>query len=124
VSEIMVKKTALQIVSDPAPSPTPPRTLGRFGLALWQSIHAEYQLDDAAGIEMLLTACQALDRAEDCARIIENDGPVVKTNHGPKEHSLLKCELANRAFAVRTLQKLGLNYEPIRNSAGRPPGYA
>jgi hypothetical protein len=121
---MMTKKPALQIVSDPSPSPTPPRALGRFGLALWRSVHAEYQLDDAAGIEMLLTACQALDRAEDCSAIIAHDGPITKTKHGPKEHALLKMELANRAFVVRTLTKLGLNYEPLRVSAGRPPGYA
>jgi hypothetical protein len=120
----MVKKTPLQIVSDSPSSPTPPRPLGKFGLALWRSIHAEYQLDDAAGIEMLLTACQALDRAEDCCAVIEADGPITKTKHGPREHALLKIELANRAFIVRTLQKLGLNFEPLRNSPGRPPGYA
>lgn len=120
----MVKKPALAIVTDHTSTPKPPRTLGQFGLALWQSIHAEYDLTDSAGTEMLLTACQALDRAEDCRAIIDHDGPIQKTKAGPREHALLKTELANRAFTVRTLQRLGLNYEPIRNTVGRPPGYA
>jgi hypothetical protein len=28
--------------------------------------------------------------------------------------------LANRAFIVRTLVRLGLNFEPVRPSVGRP----
>jgi hypothetical protein len=34
---------------------------------------------------------------------------------------LLKAELANRAFAVRTLARLGLDLDPVK-PVGRPPG--
>ena len=48
------------------------------------------------------------------------DGSVVQTKNGPREHPLLKSELACRSFVVRGLQRLGLadNSRPV----GRP-GY-
>jgi hypothetical protein len=54
-----------------------------------------------------------------CGEKIERDGPVVSTKHGPKDHPLIKHELAARSFVVRSLHRLGLDVEPIR-SAGRP----
>jgi hypothetical protein len=35
----------------------------------------------------------------------------------------LRAELANRAFVVRSLARLGLDVEPVR-PMGRPPGAA
>jgi hypothetical protein len=51
---------------------------------------------------------------------IDRDGEVVRHRGGVKEHPALKIELAARSFVVRTLQRLGLNYEPVRAKAGRP----
>lgn len=39
-----------------------------------------------------------------------------------KAHPAIREELACRGFVVRTLQKLGLNCEPVRSGPGRPPG--
>ena len=47
----------------------------------------------------------AADRAATCAEHISAEGEVVNTRSGPREHPLLKTELANRAFAVRTLHR-------------------
>jgi hypothetical protein len=103
---------------------TPPRTLNRHGRALWDRIQAEYRVDDCAGVEMLTQACQALDRAEALADQIASDGEVIRGRNGMlREHPCLKAELANRAFVVRTLTKLGLNYEPVK-AKGRPPFWA
>ena len=81
----------------------------------------EYDITDGGGREMLAQACAALDRAEECAGYIAQDGAVVHTTAGPKDHPGLKHELANRAFVCRTLQRLGLDVEPVR-AIGRPPG--
>jgi hypothetical protein len=99
----------------------PPRKLGKPGMSLWRSVTAEYAIDDASGREMLCAACAALDRAEQFAEQISKDGVTVVANTGVKEHPLVKHELANRAFVVRTLDKLGLNFEPIK-APGRPAG--
>jgi hypothetical protein len=75
---------------------------------------------DAGGIEMLAQACQALDRAEALREEIDQDGAVIRVRGTIRDHPALKHELANRAFVVRTLARLGLNFEPVRPSVGRP----
>ena len=77
-------------------------------------------IEDYGGIEMLAQACQALDRAEALRREIERDGEVLRLRGTIKDHPALKHELANRAFVVRTLARLGLNFEPVKPSVGRP----
>ena len=114
----------LKIVGNSEPLPAnlnaPPRPLGRHGALLWRSITSEYSFDDTPGREMLYHACAALDRAEDCAAQIAVDGPVLRTKSGIREHPALRCELASRSFCVRTLARLGLDYEPVK-AVGRPP---
>jgi phage terminase small subunit len=70
---------------------------------------------------MLSLACQSLDRAEELAEHINNDGVVIRSKAGLKENPLIKHELAARSFVVRTLSRLGLDVEAIKPT-GRPPG--
>jgi hypothetical protein len=100
---------------------TPPRPLGKHGMALWQSVMAEYEISDSGGVEILVSACSALDRAESLSEAIERDGAIVTVSGALKDHPGLKHELANRAFVVRALQRLGLDVEPVR-PIGRPGG--
>jgi hypothetical protein len=101
--------------------PKPPRQLGTPGSDLWNRIIAEYRVEDAAGIELLTLACQALDRAEALRERVERDGAVINTRAGLKCHPAVRDELANRAFVSKQLQRLGLNFEPLR-APGRPSG--
>ena len=118
----MRKKPALKLVQATPSNPAdPPRTLGEHGLSLWRSVHTEYGIEDAGGIEMLLLACQSLDRAEELAEHINRDGVVIRSKAGLKENPLIKHELAARSFVVRTLSRLGLDVEAIKPT-GRPPG--
>src|SRR5688572_2664719 len=118
----MKAKTPLKVVpSSPLTGSQPPRTLGEAGLSLWRAVTSEYGIEDAGGIEMLAQACAALDRAEACAQHIQRDGEVIRTKAGPQDHPSLKHELANRAFVVRTLGRLGLDVEVVK-PVGRPPG--
>ena len=71
-------------------------------------------------MEMLLLACQSLDRAERCRAAIDRDGEIIEGPSGPKDHPAMKHELANRAFVVRALQRLGLDVEAVRPSADLP----
>jgi hypothetical protein len=117
-----VAKKLTLVPTGPQPFPAPPRPLGEHGAALWRSINLEYAITDIGGIEMAALACAALDRAEACRQEIDTAGEVIRIKGGGmREHPLLKIELSNRAFVVRTLQKLGLDAEPIR-AVGRPPG--
>jgi len=118
----MEKKTPLKIVPQPIADPAPPpRQLGAHGSDLWQIITVDYDISDSGGREMLAQACATLDRAEECADEIRRDGVTIRTKLGPKDHPALKHELANRAFVVRTLARLGLDVEAIK-PLGRPPG--
>ena len=91
-------------------------------MALWRAITGEYRVEDSGGIEMLMQACQAADRVEALAARISQDGEIIHTRAGPKSHPGLKDEVALRAFIVRTIKAMGLNFEPARSAAGRPPG--
>jgi hypothetical protein len=102
--------------------PGTPASPPRGWLALWKRAHSEYLIDDVAGSEMLLQACQSLDRAESLRAQIKADGEVIRGRNGlVRSHPSLRDEIANRAFLVRTLSRLGLNFEPLRASPGRPP---
>ena len=103
----------LKLVNAPALAGNPPRNLGKHGLALWNRVNDEYQITDSGGVELLCQACQALDRAEDCAEVIERDGQVIRHKGSYRENPLLKVELAARALCIRTLQRLGLDVEPV-----------
>src|SRR5215203_6206724 len=104
----MAKKTTLKLVASTPPEPaSPPRELGEHGRTLWLTILNEYDISDGGGREMLALACQALDRAEACRAQIDEDGEMLRTKTGMRENPLLKSELANRGFIVKTLGKLG-----------------
>src|SRR5262245_9282065 len=113
------EKSPLSLISSEQPAISPPRPLGTHGAALWNSVMREYAITDRGGIELLAQACAALDRAESLAEAIAQDGPVIHTRAGPKSHPSCRDELQNRAFVVRTLERLGLNVEAIK-SPGRP----
>ena len=110
----------LTIVGSSIANPlAPPATLGKTGAELWRTIMSEYAIEDGGGRQILLQSCAAADRAAECASLIARDGLTVRSPHGPKDHPLLKHELAARAFVVRSLHKLGLDIEPVREP-GRP----
>ena len=110
----------LKLVPKPNTVGSPPRPLGKHGLALWRAVTHEYGIVDCGGREMLAQACAALDRSEECAAAIDRDGVAMRVKAGLyKDNPLLKTELACRSFVVRTLQRLGLDVEAIK-SPGRP----
>jgi P27 family predicted phage terminase small subunit len=118
----VARKPPLTVVAPDATGSQPPRPLGAHGKALWRNVQAEYSITDVGGIELLAHVCAALDRAEALREQIEADGEVLRTARGQiRDHPGLKHELAARSFVCRTLQRLGLNIEPVK-SPGRPAG--
>jgi hypothetical protein len=100
----------------------PYRPLSAAGLRLWREILESYTLDDAASMEVLLLACEALDRAEILKAEIKKDGAVLRseTSSMVRDHPGLKHELANRAFVAKQLRELGLIHADVRRGVGRP----
>ena len=52
----------------PSNLPRPTRELGEHGLDLWTAVQSDYLIEDSAGIEVLMEACAALDRANPSRR--------------------------------------------------------
>jgi hypothetical protein len=98
-----------------------PDDLGPDGARLWQRVQSEFDVQDIGGLTLLEQAARALDRAERCRRVIDEQGEAMKCKGGVfKEHPLLRAELQNRALVARLITKLGIDLEPIR-AIGRPP---
>jgi hypothetical protein len=113
------------VAPQPAPDhPAPPGKLGETGTALWRAVTTNYEFADPGSTEILFQAWAAADRAEACRRIVDQDGELIRTKAGTRSHPLLRDELNNRTFVVRSLGRLGLDLEPLRSGPGRPPGYA
>lgn len=81
----------------------------------------DHDVDGAGNLETLKQIAKAIDRAEECAAAIAKDGAVIQAKTGPRDHPLLRHELAARALACRLLQRIGAVTAP-KNRVGRP-GY-
>jgi hypothetical protein len=114
-------KPPLTLVGPGSTDAQPPRPLAEHNMALWRRVLAEFQVDDVAGRELLAQAAAGLDRAENLAAQIATDGEIIHTRAGPKPHPAIRTELEARSFVVRTLTRLGLNFEPVKATVGRPP---
>jgi hypothetical protein len=102
----------------------PPANLGPAGIGFWQGLMTEYDFSDAGAQALLVQAAYGFDRAERLRAQIDRDGEILHGRNGPREHPGLRAELMARSFVVRTLQRLGINLEPVRLSPGRPSGPA
>jgi hypothetical protein len=115
----------LTLISPGSTDARPPRQLGQHGMALWKAVTSEYAVDDTGGRELLCQACQAADRVEALAAQISRDGEVIRGRGGiPRAHPGLKDEVALRSLIARLIRDLGLNYEAVRPTVGRPPNRA
>ena len=122
----MVKKPgpnlALVAAASEVVGAEPPGKLGAVGLSLWNDIVGSYEFNDRASYQVLFEACAASDRAASLRALIDQDGELIRSKTGVRDNPLIKHELANRAFIVRSLMRLGLDLEPLRGGPGRPPG--
>lgn|SRR5215813_7900808 len=116
MEENSAKPPPFTIVGKGAESaPNPPRKLGEAGESLWFRVQNEYRITDVGGVELLMQACLAADRAEALRLIIDADGERIVAKGGIiKDHPCLKHELAARSFIVRTLQRLGITDEVVK----------
>ena len=102
----------------------PPRKLSREARELWREIAKEFVVDDAAGLQLLLTACEALDamRAAE-AKVAMDELTVTDRLGAPKAHPLLATIRDSRAAMLTALRRLGLEPHPsAKRRPGHPPG--
>lgn len=92
------RSTPLNFNSPTLVLPAPPSDLGANGSDLWRRVTREFHFDDIGSLTLLGLACRAMDRAESLRKQIDNDGEVISGPNGPREHPLLKAEIANLSF--------------------------
>ncbi len=101
----------------------PPKNLSREAKALWKSITTEFCIDDPAGLSILRTALEALDRMRNAQEIISEEGLTIRDRWGQvKSHPLTTVERDSRSGFLHGLKALNLDLEPLRDQAGRSPG--
>lgn len=126
----MPRKTPVNLAvvgADPAATGLqPPLPLRPPGMALWRAVTDNYEFADPASLHVLVLACQALDRAENCRALIDRDGEIIEDMRtgSVRSHPLIRDETQSRALSARLLGLLGLDLEPVRGRPGRPPGYS
>ena len=100
----------------------PPKHLKRDGRKLWRELVEEYSITDAAGLALVTTAAECLDRMRAAQVAIEQHGEVVTDRYGQvKVNPAATLEKDSRAGMLAALKALNLDLEPLKE-IGRPPG--
>jgi hypothetical protein len=99
----------------------PSCNLKEAGQNLWDKVQHEFGIEDAAGVEILTSACVATDRAAEFAAVVARDGAMIQGKDGPRQHPAVRGEFEARAFVVKTLRELGLTTQSVK-AVGRPAG--
>lgn len=101
-----------------------PAHLGKHGKALWEGIVRDYAIDDSAGLTLLSTACECLDRMKEAQALVKKHGAVFEDRYGGlKSNPANKIELDSRNGMLAALRALNLDLEPLRDGPGRPGGH-
>lgn len=101
----------------------PPAHLGVHGKKLWRDLSREYAIDDAAGLTLLTTAAECLDRMKAAQKLIKEHGELFTDRYGGlKSNPANKIELDSRNGMLAALRAMNLDIEPLRDGPGRPGG--
>ena len=95
---------------------TPPRHLRNAGRALWTGIVMQYRVRDAAGVALVTTAAEALDRIREAQAAIRKHGALVADRYGAlKQNPACLLERDARAGMLSALRALNLDLAPLRD---------
>ena len=101
-----------------------PSHLGPDGRTLWRSIVADYAISDAAGLTLVTTVCECLDRMRQAQVLIEEHGACIVSDDGTlRSNPAAKVELDSRNGMLAAMRQLNLDLEPQRDHPGRPVGH-
>jgi P27 family predicted phage terminase small subunit len=97
-----------------------PEHLSKDGQTFFSQVIAEFEIADAAGLALLLTACEARDRAVAARRVIQAEGEVITDRYGQsKVHPACALEKDSRNGFLAALRALSLDISPAL-PVGRP----
>jgi P27 family predicted phage terminase small subunit len=94
----------------------PPRHLKAAGKALWNDIVRQYRIADGAGLTLVTTAAEALDRIRQAQAAIRKHGALVADRYGGlKQNPACFLERDVRAGMLSAQRALNLDLEPLRD---------
>lgn len=103
--------------------PKPSKNLSKPAKKLWQELQTEYEIVDAAGLDLLGDLCTFFDRRAQARETIREEGATIKDRFGQTvAHPATRIERDSSASMGRILKQLNFDLEPIKN-IGRPKGY-
>ena len=99
-----------------------PPHLREAGAIFWRDVVAEFHISDAAGLALLTTAAECIDRMRAAQTAIAIHGEVITDARGVKINPACGLEKESRAGFLAALKALNLDLEPLRDRPGRPAG--
>jgi P27 family predicted phage terminase small subunit len=98
----------------------PPKHLSKASKVWFKKVVATWTLDDHH-VKLLVSACEALDRAEEARQTLEKDGTYFRNHKGDiVRHPAFAVEHNSRIVFARLLRELDLDVEAPAE-ASRPP---
>src|SRR5262245_56071922 len=101
----------------------PPEHLGPAGAQLWADVVRQYRIGDGAGLALVTTAAECLDRLREAQAVIRQHGIVTRDRYGGwKANPAVAIERAARDGMIAALKALNLDLEPLRDRADHVAG--
>lgn len=104
----------------PKAAPKPPTHLSSAARKWFRSVIDTFNLEDH-DVNLLVLACEALDRCEQARVTLATEGPFYKDRFGcPRAHPAVAIERDSRLAYARLLRELCLG-DDMPDDAARPP---
>jgi phage terminase small subunit len=109
-------------IDDTGP-PGPPAHLGAAGTRLWAEVVQQYRIGDSAGLALVTTAAECLDRLREAQEAVREHGVLIRDRYGGlKANPAIAVERGARDGMIAALRSLNLNLEPLRDRADHVAG--
>jgi hypothetical protein len=105
---------------EPAPAPTPapvPEGLSERARQIWEGVVTKRQIRSLPRLALLQEALRSLDRADECRRLLTEQGLLntTKTTGAAHVNPLAKLEREHRTMFAKLVDQLGLNFNPAED---------
>jgi phage terminase small subunit len=109
--------------TDDTGAPRPPAHLGAAGAQLWADVVRQYRIGDGAGLALVTTAAECLDRLREAQAVIRQHGVLIRDRYGGlKANPAIAVERGARDGMIAALKNLNLDLEPLRERADHVAG--
>jgi phage terminase small subunit len=104
-------------------APGLPAHLGAAGARLWADVVRQYRIGDGAGLALVTTAAECLDRLREAQEAVREHGVLIRDRYGGlKANPAIAVERGARDGMIAALRSLNLDLEPLRDRADHVAG--